>query len=97
MFDIERDQVVDVDMKPALGVMISCADFKPVYDGLHTSKEESSESHTSPLSKKRRIDHAKPHLKETSNTIEVKLIGMGPEVVEGALRADLNIKLVLKY
>ncbi|KAF8848153.1 hypothetical protein BDZ45DRAFT_811008 [Acephala macrosclerotiorum] len=90
MFDIERDEVVGSDMKPALGVLISCADFKSVYAGSHVSKEDS------PASKKRRMGDTKPHPGGLSKAIELKLIGMGPEIVNGALRADLNIILVIK-
>jgi hypothetical protein len=96
MFDIERDEVVGLDLKPALGVLISCADFKSVYTGSHVSKEDPNEVHPSPASKKRRMGDTKPHPGEISKTVELKLIGMGPEVVKGAWRADLNIKLAIK-
>jgi len=99
LVDVERGEVVDEEVKPAVGVLISCRDFKFVFDGLNTSKEEPSKAYLTPPSKKRRIDDVKLSLGEVARTIGVKLIGMGPEIdnsENGVLRADLNINLVLK-
>ena len=91
VFDIEKDKVVTSDIKSTLGVEISCSDFKPLLGSSITTEKEASNAYPSPPSKSRKEDSA---LSETK-TLGMKLIGMGP-VVEGTLRADLNITLVLK-
>lgn len=96
VFDIERNEVVGLDVKPGLGFLVSCADFKLVH-GLHMSKEDPNEAYLTPPSKKRRMGNTKPQAKAASIPIQLKLIGMGPEIVGNDLRADLNITLALKY
>jgi hypothetical protein len=97
VFDIERDQFVGLDMKPTLGVLISCVDFKPIYDCCNPSLEHRSESYLSPSSKKRRTNNSKDGMEQTFRTVGLKLIGMGPAIENEVLKADLNINLVLKY
>jgi hypothetical protein len=97
--DVEKGEVVGEEVKPRVGVSISCRDFKFVFDRLEKSVEEPSNAYLSPPSKKRKMDDAKSSLGEVARTIGVKLIGMGPEIYNsenGMLRADLNINLVLK-
>jgi hypothetical protein len=99
LVDVERGEVVDEEVKPTVGVLISCRDFKFVFDGLDTSKEDPSKAYLTPPSKKRKMDDVKSSLGEVARTIGVKLIGMGPEIdnsENGVLRADLNINIVLK-
>jgi hypothetical protein len=98
--DVEKGEIVDdEEFKPTVGVLISCRDFKFVFDGLEKSVEELSKAYLSPPSKKRKMNEVKSSLGEVSKTIGVKLIGMRPEIDSsgnGVLRADLNINLVLK-
>jgi hypothetical protein len=95
IFDFERNEEVRLDVKPAAGILISCADFRPLLNENDGPKEDASEAYPSPLSKKRRTkENGCP--REVSRLIELKLIGMGQEIENESLRADLNIKLVLK-
>jgi len=96
-FDIERDELAPLAEKPAVGVMISCADFKPLYKCLNPSAEGNEMVHLSPPSKKRRMGDREDDEANRSTAIGLKLIGMGPEIENHRLRADLNINLVLKY
>jgi hypothetical protein len=95
-FDIERDELVPLSEKPRVGVMMACADFKPFYEHLITAVEGQKGADLTPQSKKRKIGE-EDHEATSSMTIGLKLIGMGPEIANPALRADLNINLVLKY
>jgi hypothetical protein len=97
--DVEKGEVLDEEVKPTVGVLISCRDFKFVFDGLGKCAEEPSKAYVTPPSKKRRMDDVKPSVGEVTRNIVVRLIGMGPEIdnsENGVLRADLNINLVLK-
>jgi len=96
-FDIERDELVPLAAKPTVGVMVSCADFKPLYKRLNSSAEGHKEAYLTPPLKKRRMGGGEDEVTNSSMTIGLKLIGMGPEIENRALRADLNINLVLKY
>lgn len=91
VFDIENDRIIGPEVKPRLGIEISCSDFKPVFEGSINPEKEWSKGYPSPPSKKRKTDAASAD----SKTIGLKLLGMGP-ITDGALRADLNITLVLK-
>jgi hypothetical protein len=91
VFDIEKDRLLSPDTKPTIGVGFSCSDFKPLYKGLMSPETDPNNAYPSPSSKKRKMDVPSSE----AMTIGVKLIGMGP-VVEGTLRADLNITFVLK-
>ncbi|PMD58545.1 uncharacterized protein K444DRAFT_614309 [Hyaloscypha bicolor E] len=97
VFDIERDELVPLAAKPTVGVMISCADFEPLYKRLDSSVEGNEKVYLSPSSKKRRMGDREDDEANTATTIELKLIGMGPQIENHRLRADLNINLVLKH
>lgn len=80
VFDFNDDRVIGRDEKSNFGVQISCGDFQPLHENLATSAGDASHAYPSPPSKKQKIG--------------MKLLGMGP-IIEGVLRADLNISLVL--
>jgi hypothetical protein len=95
-FDVERDEFVPLAEKPTVGMMISCADFKPFFNRLNSSLGVQKEAQSTPESKKRRLGDKEDHEAESSMTIGLKLIGMGPVIESRATRADLNINLVLR-
>lgn len=95
IFDIERNEEVGLDTKPTSGIMISCADFRPLCNETDASREDPSEAYPSPPSKKKKMDE-KRRPREVPKFIELKLIGFGQEIENEAVRADLNIKLILK-
>lgn len=99
IFDFEGDRVIDRDEKSKSGVQISCGDFQPWFDTIPTSARASSDAYPSPPSKRQKKVSNQPATKVKSQakptTIGMKLLGMGP-IVEGTLRADLNINLVFK-
>lgn len=90
--DIEREGLVSVAAKPKLGMTISCADFGPFFNRLGTK-----ESSLTPPSKKKRMGDGGDREDESSMTIGLKLIGMGPGIEDRDLRADLNLTLELKF
>jgi hypothetical protein len=99
-FDVEQYKIVEGNLKPKVGVLISCADFKPLYDGLSASAKESSDAYTSTSSKKRKTNERESGPKRSLEdsrlkTIGIKPIGMGP-AVDPVLRADINLNLVLR-
>jgi hypothetical protein len=96
-FDIEQDKLVPLAEKPTLGVMIPCADFKPLYTRLNAAVGGQKGANLTPQSKERKIGDDEGHEAKSSMTIGLKLIGMGPEIENAGMRADLNINLVLKY
>jgi len=96
-FDVEKGEFVGLEVKPTLGVLISCIDLKPVYDGWRMSLQGPGQAYPSPSSKKRRVGDGKSRVGEMERTIGLKLIGMGPAIENEVVRADLNINLVLKY
>jgi hypothetical protein len=59
--------------------------------------EGNEKVYLSPSSKKRRMGDREDDEANTATTIELKLIGMGPQIENHRLRADLNINLVLKH
>jgi hypothetical protein len=95
-FDIERDEFVPLAAKPTVGMMISCADFKPLFNRLNSSIGGQKEAQPTPESKRRRVGDREDHEAESPMSIGLKLIGMGPVIEGRAMRADLNISLVLK-
>ena len=95
-FDIERDEFVSLAAKPTVGMMISCADFKPVFNRLNLSIGGQKDAQSTPESKKRRVSDREDHEAESPMSIGLKLIGMGPVIEGRAMRADLNINLLLK-
>ena len=92
IFDFDCDRVIGRDEKSNFGVQISCGDFQPLYENVAASAGDASHANPTPLSKKQKIDGTT--LDGKSTRIGMKLLGMGP-IIEGALRADLNISLVL--
>jgi len=99
-FDVEQYKIVEGNLKPKVGVLISCADFKPLYDGLSASAKESGDLYRIPSSKKRKTDERESDPKRSLEdsrlkTIGIKLIGMGPEV-DPVSRADVNLNFVLR-
>jgi hypothetical protein len=89
MLDIARGEAVLTDVKPIVGLQISRADFKPFCKKFRASSANASETYPSPPSKKMRV--------EDVQMIELKPIGMGPEVVAGELIADINVKVELRH
>jgi hypothetical protein len=99
VFDFDRDRVITPNEKSKFGVQVSCGDFKPLYETVTTTAKDASKAYPSPPSKRQKVSGSTPVANTNQDgksiAIGMKLIGMGP-VVEGTLRADLNINIVLK-
>jgi hypothetical protein len=57
--------------------------------------ESNKKAYLTPLLKKRRVSNGEDEGTNLLITIRLKLVGMGPEIENRALRADLNINIVL--
>lgn len=97
LIDFERSEVVDADMKNPLGLLISCADFKPLYNNFGASTKHIRDPDPSTPSMKMRTGEPKPHKTKSSMTIGLKIFGVRPDNDHSALRADLNINLIIKH
>lgn len=89
VFDVEKGQVVGGrEAKPRMGIEILCVDFRPMLDW------NTRDKYPSPPQKSG-IQGSSRSLESVPKTVSLKLIGMGPELYSGSLRADVNLDIVL--
>lgn len=99
VYDIMESKIVAQNgIKPTCGVSISCVELFSEALEAQASKAESEDTYSTPPSKRRRSGQRRDSGRvdnPTPRNISIKLIGMGPKIEGGDLRADLNLKFVL--
>ncbi|KUJ10475.1 uncharacterized protein LY89DRAFT_689707 [Mollisia scopiformis] len=100
VYDIMESKIVAQNgLKPICGISISCSELFSEAPDIQASKTEPEDAYLTPPSKKRRFGRRRDSGYEHNSTERnfcIKLIGMGPKIENGDLRADLNLKFVLK-
>lgn len=100
VYDITEAKIVAHNgLKPTCGISISCAELFSEALQKQASKSEPEDTYSSPPSKRRRSGPRRDSGRldnSTARNVCIKLIGMGPKIEDGDVRADLNLKFVLE-